>query len=116
MNVDHILETMNRNGVACLLIGGMNFLLRHQPVTTYDVALWIEDADDNVLRCERALNELAAEWGADDRDWKLVSKRPAGWLKIQPVFCLTSPHGAIDIFRVVQGLDDWKASSKKALS
>ena len=37
MNVDHILETLNGHQVVYLLIGGMNFLLRHTPVLTYDV-------------------------------------------------------------------------------
>ena len=32
MNVDHILKTLNAHEVAYLLIGGMNFLLRHAPV------------------------------------------------------------------------------------
>ena len=43
MNVDQILETFNRGGVAYILIGGMSFLLRRAPVLTYDVDVWIED-------------------------------------------------------------------------
>jgi hypothetical protein len=32
------------------------------------------------------------------------------WLRRQSVFCLTSPHGAIDIFREVAGLEgQWDA-------
>ena len=55
MNVDRILETFNRHQVACLLIGGMNFLLRHQPVLTFDIDLWISDED--MLACQLALDE-----------------------------------------------------------
>jgi hypothetical protein len=40
MNIDRILETFNRRDVSYLLIGDMNFLLRHAPVLTYDVDLW----------------------------------------------------------------------------
>jgi hypothetical protein len=29
MNIDRILAAMNARGVDCILIGGMNFLLRH---------------------------------------------------------------------------------------
>ena len=47
MNVDTILDTMNRNMVDYILIGGMNFLLRHAPVITYDVDLWIKDTSGN---------------------------------------------------------------------
>jgi len=115
MDVDRILQTMNDHEVAYLLIGGMNFLLRHQPVLTFDVDLWIEDHELNRRRCEEALGSLAAEWGASDEDWEPTRRRPAGWLDHQPLFCLTSPHGAIDIFREVTGLPDWSACRRRAL-
>ena len=114
MNVDHILDTMNRTGVAYLLFGGMNFLLRHAPVLTFDIDLWIEDGEENRRRCERALGELAAEWGVADDDWGPVTQKGPGWLDRQGVFCLNSPHGAIDIFRSVKGLDDWNTSRSQA--
>lgn len=114
MNVDHILKTLNRYNVAYLLIGGMNFLLRHTPVLTYDIDLWIEDTDKNLERCEKALAELQAEWGTSDENWGPVEKLAKGWIKSQVIFCLTSPHGAIDIFRDVTGLEDWKACLARA--
>lgn len=110
MNVDEILATMNRHQVRYLLIGGMNFLLRHAPVLTYDIDLWIDDTPENRNRCEAALGELGAEWGASDADWKPVSAIPAGWLANQPLFCLTSREGAIDVFRYVAGLEHWQSS------
>ena len=58
MNVDRVLETLNRHQVDCLLIGGMNFLLRHQPMLTFDVDVWVADTPDNLRRCESAL----ADW------------------------------------------------------
>jgi hypothetical protein len=57
MNVDRILGTMQDHGVRCLLIGGMNYLLRHEPVLTYDVDLWIEDTAANRRRCEQAIGD-----------------------------------------------------------
>ncbi len=114
MNVDRILETFNSHHVAYILIGGMNFLLRHEPVLTYDVDLWIEDLPENRDRCERALGELKAEWGASDDDWGPVAEKGPGWLTRQGVFCLTSPHGALDVFRSVKGQDSWAASRKSA--
>ena len=42
MNVDRILETLNRQDVRYILIGRMNFLLRHTPVLTFDVDVWVE--------------------------------------------------------------------------
>jgi hypothetical protein len=107
MNVDRILETMNSHRVAYLLIGGMNFLLRHAPVLTYDVDLWIDDTEENRQRCDQALAALQAEWGASEQDWGPVAEKRPGWLARQAVFCLTSPHGAIDIFRSVKGLGPW---------
>ena len=92
----------------------MNFLLRHAPVLTYDVDFWIEDTPENRDRCEKALCELRAEWGATEEDWGPVADKPAGWLVAQGMFCLTSPHGAIDVFRSVEGLASWSDSRTKA--
>jgi hypothetical protein len=115
MNVDIMFRTLNRHKVAYLLIGGVNFMIRHVPLLTYDVDIWIKDSDDNIRRTEKALAALKAEWGHSTDTWGPVEKRAAGWLKSQTVFCLTSPHGAIDIFRSVTGLHDWESSSKNAL-
>jgi hypothetical protein len=116
MNVDHILQTLNDHQVRYLLVGGVNFLLRHQPVLTFDVDVWIDPAADNVRRAEQALATLQAEWGPDEQAWGPVHQRAAGWLGAQPVYCLTSPHGAIDVFLRITGLYDWNASCNQAAS
>jgi hypothetical protein len=115
MNADHILKVLNDHRVDYLLIGGVNFLLRHSPVLTYDVDVWIEDCDENRRRCERSLTALDAEWGADDDDWEPVAKKPSGWLDRQGIFCLNTPHGAVDIFRSVMGLDDWSVAKDRSV-
>lgn len=115
MNVDFILKALNRNKVSYLLIGGVNYLLRHKPVLTYDVDVWIEDTEKNLRHCEKALSQLKAEWGSSDDDWFPVAKRKPGWLKQQTVFCMTSPYGAIDIFRQVKGLNDWRSCFKQSV-
>jgi hypothetical protein len=104
MNVDVILETFARHEVGAILIGGMNFLLRHQPVLTFDVDFWVKDSEENLVRVDRALRELGAEWGRDDASWGPLPEG-TNWLRGQTVFCLTSRHGAIDIFREVRGLE-----------
>ena len=104
MNVDAILEACNRQQVDCLLIGGMNFLLRHQPELTFDVDLWARDDDANLERLNLALKELGAEWGRIETEW-LPVPTDWHWLRIQGVFCLTTQHGAVDIFREVRGLE-----------
>jgi hypothetical protein len=114
MNVDHILSAFNEAKVDYILIGGMNFLLRHSPILTFDVDIWIDDSPDNRTRCEDALARLNAEWGETTTDWKRTSKFAPGWLDRQNVFCLNSPHGAIDIFRSVTGLADWRSSAARA--
>jgi hypothetical protein len=114
--VDRILAAMQEHGVKCLLIGGMNYLLRHEPVLTYDVDLWIEDTEANRRRCEKALAALDAAWGKTAADWRPVAELPAGWLDRQPLFALTTACGAVDIFRTVTGLPDWAASWTGSLS
>lgn len=116
MDVDQVLRTMKECDVAFLLIGGMNYLLRHEPVLTFDIDLWIDDAPGNRRSCERALGQLDAEWGRSDEDWGPVSRLAAGWLDAQPVFCLNSPFGAIDIFRFVAGLTDWSTCRSRAVA
>jgi hypothetical protein len=104
MNADTILNAFDRGGVDAILIGGMNFLLRHQPVLTFDIDFWVRDSDENLTRVAATLRELGAAWGRNDASWAPVSA-DAAWLRTQSVFCLTSPHGAIDIFRDVRGLE-----------
>ena len=87
-------------------------MLRHRPLLTYDVDFWIEDTKENRLRCEQALAKLDAEWGKTEEHWTPVSEFPEGWLDAQTVYCLLSPHGAIDIMRSVEGLSDWQESSQ----
>jgi len=110
MNVDAVLKTFNDQQVAYLLIGGMNFLLRHAAYVTYDIDLWIDDTPDNRQRCAHALSALNAEWGPTDETWTHVSKLPADWLERQGVFSLTCPDAAVDIFRSVAGLGSWQES------
>jgi hypothetical protein len=113
MNVDAILQTFNAREVEYLLIGGMNFLLRHQPVLTYDIDLWVRDTPANLARCDAALQSLGAEWGPTEDAWKKVAEQP-GWLSRQSVFCLTSASGAIDVFRTVTGLPSWEEANERA--
>lgn len=115
MDIDFILTTMNTCRVQYLLIGGMNFALRHKPYTTYDVDLWIADTDANITACEQALAMLSAEWGRADDDWGPTRDKPAGWLRRQGVFSLNTPHGPIDIFRSLPGLTAWEASFSESV-
>jgi hypothetical protein len=104
MNTDAILSAFDHHEVDAILIGGMNFLLRHQPVLTFDIDFWVRDTDDNLARAAGVLRELDAEWGRNEKSWAALPGDHA-WLRSQTVFCLTSPHGAIDIFREVRGLE-----------
>src|SRR5437867_4335608 len=97
MNIDRILQALADHQVDYLLIGGVNFLLHHAPELTFDVDLWVADTDDNLARLNRALQELGAEWGPTEEQWAPVPDEP-GWLKQQPLFCLTTQHGAVDVF------------------
>ncbi len=105
MDVEHILRTLNSHGVEYILVGGMNFLLNHSGPLSYEVGLFVNDTPANRCELNFALQELRCEWGPGMDHLKAVSGDPQ-WLERQPVYCLTSPHGAIDIFRAVKGLED----------
>lgn len=113
MNVDRILQEFNAAEVDYILIGGMNFLLRHIPELTFDVDLWVEDSPANLARVNKALRALSAEWGPTEQLWKPVPDRPE-WLNSQGIFCVTTAHGAVDIFRSVRGLEERYAECKAA--
>ena len=104
MNVDLILRALNDHEVDYLLIGGMNFLIRHLPELTFDVDVWVRDDAENLARLNRALQQLGAEWGVTEAEWKPVSS-DSRWLQSQGVFCLTTNQGALDVFRDVRGLE-----------
>ena len=111
VNVDEILRGLNGEQVDYLLIGGMNFLLRHLPELTFDVDIWVRDEAWNLERLNGALLQLGAEWGLTEREWAPV---PGDWrwLQRQGCFCLTTQHGALDIFREVRGLEGRYAECK----
>ena len=111
MNVDHILQVLYDHQVDYLLIGGMNFLLNHKPELTFDLDIWVEDKPENLSTLNLALRDLEAAWGKTEEAWKPVSEDPS-WLQAQTLFCLTSRHGALDIFRKVLGLDNPFRESK----
>ncbi|MBM3833649.1 MAG: hypothetical protein FJ403_10335 [Verrucomicrobia bacterium] len=104
MNVDEILSALNNEQVDYLLIGGMNFLLRHLPELTFDVDVWVRDEAANLERLNRALRKLGAEWGRTEAEWRPVPD-DWHWLQSQGLFCLTTKHGALDVFRDVRGLE-----------
>jgi hypothetical protein len=114
MQVDLIIRTMVQHEVDFLLIGGMSFMLRHEPVLTFDTDFWIHDTQQNRSACEKALGELDAEWGPTESEWGQVAGR-VGWLTLQGVYCLTGPYGSIDIFRSVTGLGNWQESRRDAV-
>ncbi len=70
MNIDGILSTLNQHQVRYILIGGVNFLLNHKPVLTFDLDIWIEDSLENHSHLLQALIEMEAEWGPREESWK----------------------------------------------
>lgn len=114
MNIDRILSVMNRHRVAYMLIGGMNFFLRHKPNATFDIDLWIEHSEANRLACEAALNELNASWGPTDETWQKVDRYPPGWLGRQSVYSMICDGGALDIFLRLDGIPEWPEAFARA--
>ena len=115
MNVDLILSTFNESGADYILIGGMNFFLVHEPVSTLDVDLWVADGETNLRAVHAALGKLSAEVCFDSKGerWQPVSQLADWtWLRRAPLFCLNSPHGAIDVFRFVRGMESGYGASR----
>ena len=96
-----------------LLIGGVNFLLRHEPELTFDVDIWVADTDRNLTKLNDALRDMEAAWGPSEREWAPVPKKPA-WLRSQSVYCLTTAYGALAVFREVRRLEGKYPTCKRA--
>jgi hypothetical protein len=103
-DLDRILRAFNAAQVRYLLIGGVNFSIRHIAYATYDVDLWVADTEQNLRATQDALTELGAEWGPTEDSWKSVPN-DFHWLQSQQCFCMTTEAGALDIFRDVFGLE-----------
>jgi hypothetical protein len=114
LNCQGIFESLNRHDVRFILIGGMNFWLRYEQVSTYDVDIWVDSTSETLRQCEKALADMQAEWGFRDEDWGPVSTKTPGWLQQQYVFCLTTKFGALDIFRGVKGLPEFEVCWQRA--
>jgi hypothetical protein len=115
MNVDEMLRGLNAKEVNYLLIGGMNFMVRHLPELTFDVDIWVHDKPRNLERLNAALRQLGAAWGPDKASWRPVTDEWR-WLESQGVFCLTTDHGALDVFRDVVGLEGRYDECQRAAS
>jgi hypothetical protein len=109
MNIDAMLSGLNDADVRYLLIGGVNFMINHEPQLTYDLDVWIDDGEENHGRLVRALRAMGAEWGRDEASWGPV---PTGvsWLREQPVYCLTTKFGPLDVFRRVPGMEEFESA------
>lgn len=105
LNIDDILRALNEADADYLLLGGVNFLLNHEFISTEDLDIWIRDEHDNHSKVTKAAQAMGATWGPSEADWKPVPDDPK-WLTRQTVFCLVTKHGAVDVFRNVLGLDD----------
>jgi hypothetical protein len=113
MNADRIFQSLHEQRVDYLLIGGMNFLLRHAPELTFDVDIWVRDDPDNLAQLHRALRSIGAAWGPSEHSWAPLGE-DYRWLQRQTLFCLTTNHGAVDVFREVRGLEGRYAACRAA--
>ncbi len=104
MDIDRIFKSLFDEKVDYILIGGVNFLLNHEPILTYDVDIWFRNTDENKGRLNHVLLDLGAKWGESVETFALIPENPA-WLDRQVMFCLTTDAGSLDIFREVRGLE-----------
>ncbi|MDZ4744302.1 MAG: hypothetical protein SGI98_12900 [Verrucomicrobiota bacterium] len=104
MDIDHIFKSLTEGKVDYILIGGVNFLLNHEPILTYDVDIWFRNTAENKERLNNVLAGLGAKWGESAETFRPIPESPE-WLDRQVMFCVTTDAGSLDIFREVKGLE-----------
>lgn len=67
MSLADILVTLARHEVRCIAVGGIAAVLRGAPITTRDVDIVYDIAEDNIARLMAALTELDAFFRVDPR-------------------------------------------------
>ncbi|HMP74282.1 MAG TPA: hypothetical protein PKE55_13565 [Kiritimatiellia bacterium] len=115
LDVNDMLATLNQYRVDYLVVGGIHFLFRHEPILTYDLDVWIDDTPENRTRCMSALVALQASWGETEEQWRSVESLTGDWLLRQSVFSLLTRSGALDVFRTMVGLSSWQRSNLRAI-
>jgi hypothetical protein len=111
----NIFQCLREHDVDFLLVGGLNFFLIHQPVSTQDVDVLVETSSENLARVEVALATMDAQWGKGDDDWGPVSSKPAGWFGQQSVYCLLTKWGSLDIFLQVTGISSFGDAKSRSI-
>lgn len=55
---EDMLALLNEHDARYLIVGGMAFIYHARPRYTKDMDLWVDPAEDNILRVNRALDEF----------------------------------------------------------
>jgi hypothetical protein len=55
---EDMLTLLNEQGARYLIVGGLAFIYHAKPRYTKDIDLWVDPAEDNILRVNRALRDF----------------------------------------------------------
>ena len=115
MDVEHILRILNSHSVEYVVLG-MAGLMPHSGVpVTSNLGILIADTPENRTELNFALQDLGCHSSPSENIWKAVEDDHA-WLEEKSVHALTCPHGTLEIFRKLKGIEDGFEACKSRAS
>lgn len=103
LDLERLLEVLDRCGVAFVLIGGMAALTHGSPFPTEDVDITPAAAPDNLKRLSAALRDLDARVRTEGIDGGLPFDHSADSLAAVGTWNLTTRYGDLDLSFVPSG-------------
>lgn len=116
LDLAELLGSLDRHGVAYVLIGGMAAVAHGSPFPTEDVDITPATGKDNMTRLSTALDELDAKIRVEGMPEGLPFDHDADSLAAVQTWTLTTRHGDLDLSFVpdgTTGYDDLRRDAKE---
>jgi hypothetical protein len=111
-----LLETLERHGVAYVLIGGLAGALHGSPAATNDADICPARTSDNLVRLSAALVELDARIRTDSEPEGLAFDRAPEFLASVELLNTTTAAGDLDISFVPTGTGGYDELAERAVA
>lgn len=114
LSADAIIESLERNGVRYVLIGGLGAILHGSPQTTFDADICPARDGENLERLSAALREMKARIASPDAASGLPFACDAAFLRNVEVLNLVTAFGELDLSFTPAGTQGYEDLAERA--